>query len=331
SLYCSGVTLKRRMRTFDNITLHHGRIWGSTPSGNQIYGSASDDIFSFSSADITNKFAARIPSDAPGTFTALCSYNNDLVAFKHDSITVISGTNPTNYSATIIKGIGCISPRSAISTPGGVIFLSYKGFYAYSGSIPYLISDKLNTPYVDAVAGQSTDRYFAVGVKSDGTRELVKYDMSRDVWYKEDDIPAIDMFHFKGGMYICTETTLYECDNLDGVSFEWYLESVPLRNYTIDNKAVCELWILADVSEGAHFKVWTQNDREEWRLHSTFTETGLKVFNCPVRAENATTYKYKISGSGKVVIHEIEIHTAEGGRRYKEQPGTTPSVKYSTY
>lgn len=329
--YCSGITLKKRTRAFDNITIHHGRIWGSSPSGNQIYASASDDIFSFSSDDIVSRYAARIPSDTPGTFTALCSYNNELVAFKPDSITIISGTNATNYTATIIDGIGCISPRSAVVTPGGIIFLSYNGFYAFSGSTPYLISDKLNTSYVDAVAGRNTDTYFASATRSDGTRELVKYNMAKDIWYKDDEVPAIDIFPFKDKMYICTDTTLYECNNPDGTSFEWYFESVPLRNYTIDNKAVCELWILADVSEGAHFKVWTQNDREEWRLHSAFSETGLKVFNCPVRAENATTYKYKISGSGKVVIHEIEIHTAEGGRRYKEQPGTTPSVKYSTY
>lgn len=329
--YCSGAVLKKRTRAFDNITIHHGRIWGSSPSGNQIYASASDDIFSFSSDDIVSRYAARIPSDTPGTFTALCSYNNELIAFKPDSITIVSGTNATNYTATIIDGIGCISPRSAVVTPGGIIFLSYNGFYAFSGSTPYLISDKLNTSYVDAVAGRNTDTYFASATRSDGTRELVKYNMAKDIWYKDDEVPAIDIFPFKDKMYICTDTTLYECNNPDGTSFEWYFESVPLRNYTIDNKAVCELWILADVSEGAHFKVWTQNDREEWRLHSAFSETGLKVFNCPVRAENATTYKYKISGSGKVVIHEIEIHTAEGGRRYKEQPGTTPSVKYSTY
>ena len=331
SFYCSGVTLKKRTRVFDNIAIHQGRLWGTIPSGNQIYASASDDIFSFSSDDILNKYGARLPSDTGGSFTSICSYNNDLVCFKNNSITIISGTNPVNYNTTVINGIGCISPKSAVATPSGIIFLSYKGFYVFSGSIPYSISSKLNTTYQDAVAGSTIDTYYASATKSDGARELLKYDMSKDIWLKEDEIEASDIFQFKDKIYIADYKSLYECNNPNGDSFEWYIESVPIRNYTIDNKAVCELWILADVSEGSHFKVWTKDDHHEWRLHNAYTDTGLKVFRCPIKAKDATSYKYKISGSGKVVIHEIEIHTSEGGRRYKEQKGTASNVNCITY
>lgn len=316
SVYCSGVTLKKRTRVLDNITIHHGRIWGSSPSGNQIYASASDDIFSFSSADIVNKFAARIPSDTPGAFTALCSYNNDLVAFKPDSITIVSGTNPTNYNSFVIDGIGCIAPGSVAVTPQGVLFLGYNGFYVYNGSVPQCISTKVNTNYTSAVAGYDGNSYYASAVTENGECELLVYNMNYGMWHKRDNIRAKGFFRFHNCFYIADEKSVYKTNSL--MPSHWSFTLMPAHDNKFDNKGVNEIWVRAEVSEGAMFLVETAVDNGEFKTHTVFSEEGLKVYRCPVRLEMGEMYKVRISGTGKVVVYEVEIKKSDGGRRYKE-------------
>lgn len=314
--YCSGVTLKKRTRVFDNITTHHGRIWGTAPSGNRIYSSASDDMFSFSTADIINKYATRIESDTAGTFTAICSYNNDLIAFKSESITIISGINPTNYNAVVINGIGCTSPTSVAVTQEGVIFLGYNGFYLYNGSTPICISTKLNTKYVSAVSGYDGNSYYACAVTEDGKRELLVYNMNYGLWHKQDDIDAIGFFRFQNGFYVADKVSMYKTDAT--VPEEWECVLSRVHDNNLDNKGINEIWIRAEVSEGAEFWLETAIGNHGFRKHKTFSETGLNLYCCPVKLEMGVSYQIKIKGRGKVVIYEIETRKPEGGRRHKE-------------
>ena len=316
SFYCSGVTLKKRTRVFDNIAVHQGRLWGSIPSGNQIYASSSDDIFSFSSDDILNKFGARLPSDTGGSFTSICPYNNDLICFKNDSITVVSGTNPVNYNTNTINGIGCISPKSAIATPNGIIFLSYNGFYLYNGSVPQMISAKLNTEYVSAVAGYDGISYYASAMKSDGIRELLTYNTRYGLWHKQDNFSAVGFFRFKNEYFVADEHALHKMNS--AVPDEWWAEFVCMHDNKFDNKGVNEIWIRAEITDGAKLWIETATGRSEFVKHKIISESGLHVFQCPIRIIMDTDYKIKICGQGKVVIYEIEVRKPEGGRRYKE-------------
>lgn len=315
-VYCTGVTLRKRTRVLDNITTHHGRIWGTAPSGNQIYSSASDDIFSFMPGDVVKKYAARIPSDTPGTFTALCSYNNDLIAFKPDSITIVSGTNPTNYNAAVINGVGCISPKSVAVTPDGVIFLGYRGFYIYNGSIPQCISSKLNREYLSAVSGYDGNSYFAAAITHDGVREFLEYDMRYGMWYIRDNIDAVGFFGFLNGFYVADDLSLYKAKAEE--CGEWSFETIRLHDNMLDNKGVNEIWIRAEVSEGAEFGVSTLVGDDEVLAHTRFSKKGLNVYRCPVRLRMGESYRVRLDGKGKVVIYEIELVKYDGGRQYKK-------------
>lgn len=314
--YCSGVSIEKRTRRFDNIALHHGRVWGTIPTGNVIYASASDNIFSFSEQDILSKFAARIMSDSPGAFTAICECNDEVVAFKEDSITIIYGSGVSSYNSSVIYGVGCTDKRSVQVTPEGVIFLSYNGFYCYSGGVPVCISQKLNGSYTEAVSGFDGDIYYAC--VSEGDKKLVlTYDLRYGVWHIYDEIDAVGFFRFRNGFYVADENSIYKT-NSDDMEGDWSFTSVKLYDYTFSNKALNEIWIYADVSQGACFKVETSVDAGEFREHSSFNMPGLRIFRCPVRALMGHDFRYRISGTGKVVFYGIELKTAEGGRRYKE-------------
>lgn len=315
-IYVSGITVSKRTKVLDGITIHHGRIWGSAPSGNQLYASASDDVFSFSSQDISKKYAARIPSDSPGTFTALCSYNNDLIAFKPDNITVISGTNPTNYSSYTIDGIGCIAPKSVAVTPEGVIFLGRKGFYIYNGASPKCISEKLHTVYKDAVGGFDGETYFVSAVKKDDTAELLAYSMNRGLWYKRDDFSAVGFFGFCDGFFGADDTAVYRLDTHDAV--EWSFTLARTHENNLDNKGINEIRVRAEMEEGAIFCVETAVGDGEFVSHTAFSKPGLNVYRCPIRLKLGENYRIRIKGSGNMVIYEIEVQKTVGGGRYKE-------------
>ena len=314
--YCSGVTLKRKMRSFDNIATHHGRIWGTTPSGNQIYASTSDDIFSFTADDIGKRYAARIPSDTPGNFTRICSYDNDIVAFKRDSITIISGTNATNYNSYVINGTGCISSESVAVTPSGVIFLSYKGFYIYDGGLLRCISTKLNKEYIKATGGYDGQSYYVSALTSDGEYEFLVYNLYYGMWHKRDDFQAIGFFRFLDGFYAADAESLYKMDAR--IPCDWSFTLMRSHENNLNNKGINEIWVRADLSENALFMIETAVGNSEFELHSAFGEPGLNIYRCPIRVRTGESYQVRISGSGKVVIYEIEIRKSDGGRRYKE-------------
>ncbi len=316
-IFCSGVVLKKRTRALDNITIHHGRIWGSQPSGNNIFASPSDNLFSFSAEDITNGYGVRMNSDTPGAFTALCSYNNDLIAFKPDSITVISGTNPMNYHSSVINGVGCISKKSVAVTPNGVIFLGYNGFYLYNGSLPYCLSTKLNGKYVSAVAGYDGTSYYANALRSDGVRELLVYNTRYGLWHKEDDTDFVDFFGYKNEFYMADEHNLYKSNA--SAPNDWSFTFARTHDDDLDNKGINEIWIRAEIYDGAEFTIETAVDGEEFVHHTTFDESGLMVYRCPVRLRVRNSYRIKVRGSGKVVFYEFEIRKSDGGRRYKER------------
>lgn len=320
--WCAGITISKYQNSFERIGIHKGRVWGVIPTGDQIYASASDQIFSWSADDIYQGYAARIPSDTPGTFTGLCSYSGDMIAFKESAITVISGDNPSNYYSYDIVGIGCVDPNSVVVTPSGVIFLSYNGFYIFTGNIPQLISSRLNTKYVSAMAGYDGNIYYASAIKEDGVCELLAYDLRYNVWHIIDDTKALGIYTWRGKRYIADNLILYEWQDEADDSIEWSFTSVRTHLNTLDMKAINELWIRCEMGEGAEFTVETRVDDGIWRKHATFKLEGLQIFHCPIRMNMGSNFQYRISGRGMVVFYEIETQTSYGGRQYKELLGT---------
>ncbi|MGN1115195.1 MAG: hypothetical protein ACI4TH_01340 [Candidatus Ornithomonoglobus sp.] len=327
SHYCSGVRLSKKRRTFDHISVHNNRLWGTAPTGNAVYASASDDIFSFSSSDILSNYAARLTSDMPGVFTGIYEYGTELAAFKEDSITVIYGANPSGYCSYVIEGAGCTSGSTAAITPSGIIFPSWHGFYRFSGGTPVCISSKLNTDYISAVSGFDGSRYFACAVRRDGKRELLTYDMRYGCWHVQDDIEVTDFFRFRGKFYIVSGSSVYLCDDNEGTEkSDWSFTCAKYNDNSLDNKALNEIWIRADVEEGASFTVETSADDGAFVTHETYSTPGLRIFRCSVRAVMGNSWRYRISGSGKVVFYDIELRKAAGGRRYMSYENEPSSV-----
>ncbi|MGN0163731.1 MAG: hypothetical protein ACI4EA_09185 [Candidatus Ornithomonoglobus sp.] len=138
------------------------------------------------------------------------------------------------------------------------------------------------------------------------------------------------MFMFKGDFYIadkCSNKILL-CNSESDEEVNWSFTSV--RSYTnaLDNKSLTELWIRAEVSDGAWFKVETAADNKDFVVHTYLgNPPGEHVYRIPVRFDPGTTYRYRISGVGKVVFYEIEAHIKNDGRKYKDTDPQTSKTK----
>ena len=86
----------------------------------------------------------------------------------------------------------------------------------------------------------------------------------------------------------------------------------------LDNKGINEIWIRAKLANGGSFKVHTAVGGGEFTEHTEFTKEGLNIYRCPVRLVMGESYSVKLSGTGDVVIYELELVRADGGRKYKE-------------
>lgn len=328
--YSSGVTIQRRTRVFDHIAVHNNRIWGSLPLGNQVYISASDDIFDFTPSSIVSGYAGRLALDTGGRVTVMAEYGTELVIFKEDNFTVVYGDS--SYTSSNFEGIGCVDGRSAVKTPSGIIFLAYKGFYIFTGGVPSTISSRLNTEYSEAVSGYDGEIYYTYAKRKDGTKELLTYDMRYSLWHiqdyklnKDEDYEIKGFFRFLDGFYIVDEHDIYRTNSGDE-KVQWSATSI--RNYdnNLDSKSLNEIWVKADISPGAFFMIATAIGDEDFCDHVSFYKTGLNIHRIPVRAKNGDSYTYKISGQGKVVFYEIEIHRSTNGQVYKV-PETTQQLK----
>ncbi len=315
-MWYAGITVSVKKPALNRICAHQGRIWGTSLSGRYIYASASDNIFSFSSADMVDKFAWRMPADTSGICTAIKSYNGELLVFKEEAISIVSGFNVRNYQVNTIKGIGAIAPDSVVVMPRGVIFLSYQGFMVYNGGIPTVCSEKLNNKYVSAVAGFDGRRYYATAMDASDTCELLVYDTKLNLWHREDGFCATAIFPFRDGVYCCDSEAVYKLHS-DFNNVEWSM--TPAKLYGYDLSGINEIWVQAEIFPHGEFTLMTK-DKDLWREHKTFTECdGVMIYRTPVRFKRSNTLALKIKGRGRVTIHSLELVTANGGRRYKER------------
>lgn len=315
--YCSGITVYKYMHAFDHTAVHQGRLWGTSPTGIQLYASASDDITSFTSNDIMLKFAARLVSDTPSVFKRIISTGDELVAFKDNSIMVVYGTNPNNFVSRNIYNIGCVDTKSIVVTQKGVIFLSHDGFCLYDGTDEIKkLSEVLNKKFVSASAGTDGRKYYAAVTDSDGVCQMLVYDTRYGTWHIEDSLDAVGYFRYLDKFYLADKNTVYALGNSSAAA-QWYAVSPRLFGKSFDLKAIREIWVRAEFRDDARLSVWVAQGNDEFSECAAFNRRGFHVLRVPVRAIKSDSFKIKLSGTGNILIYGLEIICGEGGRQYQ--------------
>ncbi|AKU97001.1 hypothetical protein AKJ09_03665 [Labilithrix luteola] len=134
-----GVLPDEQPPAFVTMTLHKSRLWGIDGSQRKVWFSKSfEDDFGFAPG-----FSSSFVMDFESDVTALASLDDKLVVMGGNWIRYILGDGPGPNGADgifqppqpIQTNTGCISPRSVVSTPLGIMFQSARGIELLSRTL----------------------------------------------------------------------------------------------------------------------------------------------------------------------------------------------------
>ena len=186
----AGTEISRPVPHLDLVIEWNNRLWGANNEDNVIFASKLGDPSNWSYYQGTSMDSYYAEQGTDGDWTGVAVYSSHLIFFKEDSMCRVYGTAPSNYQITNTEvfGVEKGSRQSVVTINDTVFYKSKIGIMAYSGAVPYCISDSLNVEFRDVVAGTEKRKYYAsIHVKAGGY-ELMVFDTEKGVWHKEDDV-----------------------------------------------------------------------------------------------------------------------------------------------
>jgi hypothetical protein len=144
--YFNGETLENAQpNTAGNAAIYKNRIFSSIDDDeNRIqYTKEYSPNFAAGNNEFLQLGIEDTNQGLPGQTNSVHALDDKLLFFKEDSISFIVGDGPNNAGANdsftrpqlITQEIGCINPKSIVSTPFGVMFQSLKGIYLISRNL----------------------------------------------------------------------------------------------------------------------------------------------------------------------------------------------------
>ena len=185
----TGSTISRDVPHLDLVIEWNNRLWGANNEDNVIFASKLGDPSNWSYYQGTSLDSYYAEQGTDGDWTGVAVYSNHLIFFKEDSMCRIYGTAPSNYQITNTEvfGVEKGSRQSVVTINDTVYYKSKIGIMAYSGAVPYCISDGFNVEFRDVVAGTEKRKYYASIHTKAGGYEMMVFDTEKGLWHKEDD------------------------------------------------------------------------------------------------------------------------------------------------
>lgn len=306
------VTIKIAIPDMSHVCVHNNRLWGTGVSGEFIYSSKLGDPFSFNSFEglSTDSWYSEVGTE--GEFTGISSYKSAVIAFKRNYIHHIYGDTPSNFQLPKQISGGCISGRTISELDGVLYYLSDKGIMGYSGGNPYCISSNITRKYTGGSGGNDGTKYYLSLEHKLGTDVLV-YDIRYETWHKEDNTKYIGFLTKDSQIYGYSSTTL---EKLSGGSevVEWSVTSKAFTHEDMRMKGFTRIYLRLDVPNGAEVNIFVMYDENRrFELVKTIKGTGFKTFRVPIRFRTCDSYRIKLSGKGRVIIHDIEKEVSQNG------------------
>lgn len=309
------VTVKASIPDMNHVCVHNNRLWGTAANGEYLYASKLGDCFNFNSFQGLGDDSWYSRIGTPGTFTGICSYRTAVVAFKRDCMHHVYGDAPQNFSIPKQTISGCVDGRSIAELGGILYYLSSAGFCGYSGGEPYKAAPQITADYISCAAGSDGKKYYAAAYKKDGSCDVLVFDPELDLWYREDDTPFIGFARYGGRLYGAENGGVWEL-NAHETPSDWSFTTNRLTYDVFEHKGVNCMWLRLDTEKGSKVTVSISFDSEDFVKCAEVTGSGFKSHRIPVRFKKCDSFRIRLTGSGKAVIHDLEIVTHQGGRTY---------------
>lgn len=299
--YTFGTIMKKTPRSTYGCVAHN-RLWVCSENGEEILASAVGTPMEFYKLQGISSDSWIATTGTPGKFTGIAPWQNRVVVFKPDIIHVVYGNLPSNFGIEKTYAAGCIDSKSIAEAGGMLIWLYYDGFYAYSGSRPKRISDKLRTKYISCKAFSDGRRYYARCIKEDGRGEFLIFDTELSLWSKISDIDVVTGDYFGGNVYVCDKTKIYCLQS--GEYGDFYAETPELTFESFDDKSIVYATVRCKISDG-FLNLYTSTNNGEWVPHKGIDKTGKHKL--PVRYAPGDILRLRLEGHGNVCITEIKL------------------------
>ncbi|MCH5213194.1 MAG: hypothetical protein J1G06_09270 [Oscillospiraceae bacterium] len=350
------------MPQIDYATVFQSRLFGVGggkiyASGYNDYANWALDTSEISDSSNAWMSAAQANTRAGGEFTGITTYQNHVIAFKEDFIHQVNNTkNP--FRLTDVYSEGTIDNRSIQTVNGILMFVSDGGVYAYTGSTPKDMGFKLGIDkFSYAVSGTDGRRYYLYcedGNNLDkngyGEGHFFVYDSYFGAWSErslnwnestylgtseaDETIPKTRIVSFadsgSGMLAMRADGYIYKLNTGNYADTEWAFETDLIarpdysssRYTNVNVKHIKKIQMLADIAEGAYFKIYSLYDGEHFDaeksqlVYDSKGRTGTVPVRVKLRKSAHYSLKLHVEGKGYVKIYEADIYIEYGGDLY---------------
>ena len=317
------------MPNMDYMVESGNRLWGcrygldlNGEFVNQIYASSLGDftIWEDYKATASSSYSASVGSDGP--FTAAARYDDKPIFFKENCFHRVYGSLPENYQIQLYHndGVQKGSEKSIAVVENILFYKGVNGFYAYDGTVPQMISEKLgNERLYNAVGGACNQKYYASAKDKDGKSVLYAYDVWKSLWHKEDDTELIDCTD-RGDDLFCLskkgDFVISSFENDVENDLSWYAETGIIGKSTPDKKVVQRLKIRADLEPAAMVQVMIEYDSSGNYEPIFFMEGRLmQSYSIPIRIHRCDHFRILFMGRGPAKIYSLSKVLVKKGDR----------------
>ena len=314
------VKVERKAPLLDFVCECNNRLWGCRYGLNRERDKTVNEIYACKQADFknwfcyagisTDSYAASVGSD--GVWTGAVHYGREVLFFKEDCIHKLYGSMPADYQLIEIKhrGVQRGSEKSIVCVNETLFYKSTADVCFYDGSLPTSISYPLGEQrFFNAVAGSIGNKYYINMQDYDGNYSLFVYDISRQLWHKEDSVQIKEFCRVDNSLYASIGNDLISLTGgtpLIEDDFEWYAETGYIGYAYSDNKYVGRLLVRLSKPLSSKISLYLSYDNmDTWEQVAEISGGGTRSFSIPVIPRRCDRFRVRIKGVGDCKIYSI--------------------------
>ena len=315
-VFVTDISIEKGIPNFVDICALNNRMWGV--SADEIFASKLGDSaqwydFSVDSYGTlpSSSFTTSVETD--GKFTAICAYNGNILAFKEDCIHKVYGDEPAEFTLTKTECAGVEDGCSnTLATVGGVLYYKGKsGIYAYRGSMPELISRKLNIENMTATSAGGDERYYYIELKNESESYLYIYDTVYGIWHRKlSPANIIGILNTEEGLRIITKS--YQLKKETSGIYLWnFVFSLGTKEFT--SKHISQLLMRYSLNIGGEFTVKLSNKHGVYELAKVDTASSNGILKIRIPACCGEDAQLHFDGKGSFTLASLTIRYRETG------------------
>ncbi len=310
------VTVEKSIPKFVDICSFENRMWGVTEK--ELRTSKLGDASEWNDFSVdeygtlpSSCFCTEVESD--GSFTAVTSYNGNILAFKEDCIYKVYGNEPNEYSLTRINcaGVKKGAHRTVTTVNGSLYYMARGGIYCFNGSSVRCISTNMDISALTAVSASGNERFYVINLKSGSDSFLYVYDTFKGVWHITDCPQNIRE------IILGESEILFVCENEIFKKSERYCDTwnfaLSFAKKEFASKHMCAVLMRYYLEDGASFTVTLKNKHASYTLAQVSQSAENKPLFIDIPVSCSEDADLIFEGKGKFILTSLTVKYKETG------------------